>query len=101
VYFNIRVCENVKSSLISPVRIILFSVRWPIVDRKVLEVIVYINKGSHYPVTYRDCLISEYTAIVIVRLHPVNKEDFQSHDFPVSCPSVNIKKTQNHNSNWA
>ena len=78
--------ENVKPSVISPVRIILFSRRWRIVDQIVLEVIAYINKGSDYPVTYRDCLISDYTAMVMVRLHAVNKEDFKSHDFPASCP---------------
>jgi len=86
VYFNICVFENVKPSVISPVRIILFSLRWPIVDRNVLEVVVYINKGSYYPVTYRDCRISEHTAVVFISLHVVNKEDLQSHDFPVSCP---------------
>lgn len=77
--------ENVKPSIISPVRITLFYIRWPAVDRNVVEVKVYINKGSDYPVTYSDCLISEYTAMVILRLHTVNEEDIQSHDFPVSC----------------
>lgn len=78
--------ENVKPLVILLTIIILFSLMWPIVGRNVLQVVLYMNKGSEYSVTYRDCLISEYTEMVIARLHTVNKEVFQSRDFPVTCP---------------
>lgn len=59
-YFNINMFENINPSVISPVAIILLPLRWLIIDRKVVETVAYIIKGSEYPLMYRNGLMSGY-----------------------------------------